>query len=317
MKQPMLMPADHPHAPDEPVLPADGLVKQFAGRRVVDGVGLRCRAGQVLGLLGANGAGKTTTLRLCYGFLQPDAGTICVAGIDRRTDPEAAARRVGVCTQDDTFDSDFTVRGNLEQMSRYFRPRPPALQARIAALLERFGLDRYADAKPDVLSGGYRRRLMLARALIHDPRLLFLDEPTTGLDPQARLEVWELIDTLRRDGLALVLTTHYMDEAERLSDELVVLREGRTVAAGPPRAVLGDWVGEHVLVLEARDPAAPAVCAWARQEGLPEPSRVLSALHLALDGPGLARFSARFGDLRFEVRPPTLDDLFLKLAEPS
>jgi len=157
--------AHDPNAPDEPVLRADGLVKQFAGRRVVDGVDLCCRAGQVLGLLGANGAGKTTTLRLCYGFLQPDAGTIRVAGIDRRADPEAVARRVGVCTQDDTFDSDFTVRGNLEQMSRYFRPRPPALQARIAALLERFGLDRYADAKPELLSGGYRRRLMLARAL--------------------------------------------------------------------------------------------------------------------------------------------------------
>lgn len=296
---------------------ATGLVKSFAGRRVVDGVDLQCRAGQVLGLLGANGAGKTTTLRLCSGFLQPDAGTIRVAGIDRCADPEAAARRVGVCTQDDTFDSDFTVRGNLEQMSRYFRPRPPALKARIAALLERFGLDRYANAKPDILSGGYRRRLMLARALIHDPQLLFLDEPTTGLDPQARLEVWELIDALRRDGLGIVLTTHYMDEAERLADELLILREGRVMAAGSSSTVLGDLVGEHLLVLDARDPAVAAVREWARQAGLPEPARVLSTLHLALDGPGLTRFSARFGDLRFEVRPPTLDDLFLKLAEKS
>ncbi|MCB1822069.1 MAG: ATP-binding cassette domain-containing protein, partial [Candidatus Competibacteraceae bacterium] len=127
-------------ASDEPVLQATGLVKQFAGRRVVDEVGLRCQAGQVLGLLGANGAGKTTTLRMCYGFLQPDAGTIRIAGIDRRIDPEAAARRVGVCTQDDTFDADFTVRDNLLQMSRYYRPRPAEIKARIAALLERFGL---------------------------------------------------------------------------------------------------------------------------------------------------------------------------------
>ena len=313
----MSMPAPDPHPPDVPILRAAGLVKQFAGRRVVDGVDLQCRAGQVLGLLGANGAGKTTTLRLCAGFLQPDAGTIHVAGIDRRADPEAAARRVGVCTPDDTFDSDFTVRGNLEQLSRYFRPRPPAVKERIAALLERFGLDRYANAKPDILSGGYRRRLMLARALIHEPHLLFLDEPTTGLDPQARLEVWELIDALRRDGLALVLTTHDMDEAERLADELLILREGRGVATGSSRAVLGDLVGEHVLVLDARNPAAETVRTWARQAGLPEPTQVLSTLHLALDGPGLARFSARFGDLRFEVRPPTLDDLFLKLAEKS
>lgn len=301
----------------ERVLQATGLVKQFGGRRVVDGVSLCCKAGQVLGLLGANGAGKTTTLRMCYGFLQPDAGAIRIVGIDRLTNPEAAARQVGVCTQDDTFDTDFTVRGNLEQMSRYFRPRSPTLAARITALLERFGLDRYANDKPDILSGGYRRRLMLARALVHEPRLLFLDEPTTGLDPQARLEVWELIDTLRREGLGIVLTTHYMDEAERLSDELLVLREGRKVAAGKSRTILGALVGEHVLVLDAADPAAAAVRDWAQQAGLPEPSRILSTLHLALDGVGLAQFSARFGDLRFEVRPPTLDDLFLKLAEKS
>ncbi len=305
------------NAEDEPVLWATGLVKQFAGRRVVDGGSLRCQAGQVLGLLGANGAGKTTTLRMCYGFLQPDAGTIRVAGIDRCADPEAAARRVGVCTQDDTFDNDFTVRGNLEQMSRYFRFRPPAVKARVTALLERFGLDRYANARPEILSGGYRRRLMMARALVHEPQLLFLDEPTTGLDPQARWEVWELVNTLRRDGLGIVLTTHYMDEAERLSDELLILREGRVIAAGQSRSVLGALVGEHMLVLVAGDPAAPAVCTWAQQAGLPEPTRVLSTLHLALDGPGLAQFSARFGDLRFEVRPPTLDDLFLKLAEKS
>lgn len=302
---------------EEPVLRATGLVKQFAGRRVVDGVDLHCRAGQVLGLLGANGAGKTTTLRLCYGFLQPDAGEIRIAGINRRVNPEAASRQVGVCTQDDTFDTDFTVRDNLEQVGRYFRPRPLALKAKVSALLERFGLDRYADAKPDILSGGYRRRLMLARALVHGPQLLFLDEPTTGLDPQARLEVWELIDTLRREGLGIVLTTHYMDEAERLSDELLVLREGRTVATGPAPTVLGDLVGEHMLVLDAADPAMPAVREWAHQVSLPEPTRVLSTLHLALDGPKLAQFSARFGDLRFEVRPPTLDDLFLKLAEKS
>ncbi|RKT44258.1 ABC transporter ATP-binding protein [Thiocapsa rosea] len=302
---------------DEPVLLASGLVKSFAGARVVDGVDLRCRAGQVLGLLGANGAGKTTALRMCYGFLQPDAGTVRIAGIDRALDPEAAARLVGVCTQDDTFDSDFTVRGNLERVSRYFRPRLPDVQARVSALLTRFGLERFAQAKPDTLSGGYRRRLMIARALVHAPKVLFLDEPTTGLDPQARFGVWELIDTLRREGLAIVLTTHYMDEAERLSDNLLVLRGGRVVAEGLPRKVLGDLVGEHMLVLDAHDPAVPAVCDWARQAGLPEPARVLSALHLALDGPGLAQFSARFGEIRFEVRSPSLDDLFMKLSEQA
>jgi lipooligosaccharide transport system ATP-binding protein len=282
---------------------------------VVDRVDLSCRSGEVLGLLGANGAGKTTTLRMCYGFLRPEAGRIVIEGVDRAADPDQAARRVGVCTQDDTFDTDFTVRDNLLRMSRYFRPRPADIRARVEGLLERFDLARYAAARPDTLSGGYKRRLMIARALVHDPRLLFLDEPTTGLDPQARMAVWELVDGLRREGLGIVLTTHYMDEAERLSDRLLVLREGQVVAQGAPRAVLGDLVGEHVVVLQAQDPAADQVCAWVQEQGLSAPSRVLAMWHIALDGPGLARFTGRFAGLRFEVRTPTLDDLFLKLAQ--
>jgi len=307
-------PAAGPAAPARLVLEAADLVKRFAGRCVVDQVSLRCQGGEVLGLLGANGAGKTTTLRMCYGFLEPDAGSIRIAGLDRIAQPDGAARLVGVCTQDETFDTDFSVSDNLLRFSRYFRPRPAGLEERVAELLARFDLARYADAKPDTLSGGYRRRLMIARALVHRPRLLFLDEPTTGLDPQARVAVWELVDQLRREGLAIVLTTHYMDEAERLSDRLLVLREGRVVAEGTPRSVLGDVVGEHVVVLSGRDPAAAAVREWVREEGLGDPAEVLGTWHVALDGPRLARFSERFPGLRFEVRTPTLDDLFLRLA---
>jgi lipooligosaccharide transport system ATP-binding protein len=303
-------------APAAYVLDAVGLVKRFGNQRAVDGVSLRCAAGEVLGLLGANGAGKTTTLRMCYGVLEPDAGAIRIAGIDRVARPDPAARLVGVCTQEETFDTDFSVRDNLARFSRYFRPRPEHLAQRVADLLARFDLARHADAKPDTLSGGYRRRLMIARALVHRPRLLFLDEPTTGLDPQARVAVWELVDQLRREGLAIVLTTHYMDEAERLSDRLLVLREGRVVTEGAPRAVLGDVVGEHVVVLAGRDPGAGEVREWLGRHGLAEPAEVLGTWHIALDGPGLARFSERFAGLRFEVRGPTLDDLFLRLARP-
>ena len=155
---------------------------------------------------------------------------------------------------------------------------------------------------------------MLARALVHEPRLLFLDEPTTGLDPQARLDVWELIDALRRDGLGIVLTTHYMDEAERLADALLVLRDGRTVAAGPPRAVLGDWVGEHVLVLDARDPAVPAVCDGRGSKVCRNPVGCSPPCTWPWTGrgwPGSAPGSAICGSRS----APTLDDLFLKLAE--
>jgi lipooligosaccharide transport system ATP-binding protein len=266
-------------------------------------------------MLGANGAGKTTILRMCYGFLHPDAGVIHIDGINRLDDPDAANRLIGVCTQDDTFDTDFNVRDNLLRFVRYFYPRPHDIKQRVEQLLSRFDLTRYADVKPETLSGGYKRRLMLARALVHQPKVLFLDEPTTGLDPQARMSVWELVDSLRQEGLGIVLTTHYMDEAERLSDNLLVLKAGKVVTSGAPRAVLGDLVGEHVVVLDVNNADANAVQKWLLEQGLNKPTQILNTWQIALDGSGLARFTAAFGQLRFEVRPPNLDDLFLQLTD--
>jgi lipooligosaccharide transport system ATP-binding protein len=297
-----------------PMLEARGLVKHLGGRRVVDGIDLVCHPGQIHGLLGPNGAGKTTTLRMLYGFLTPDAGEILFDGADTRGNLSRAKRFIGVCTQDDTFDGDFTVEQNLLVAAEYFRPRPGALRERVAELLERFELRSYARQKPETLSGGYRRRLMLARAIVHRPRLLFLDEPTTGLDPQARVAVWQLVDGLRTDGLAVVLTTHYMDEAERLSDVLTVLARGRVVAHGTPKAVLGDSVGEHVVVVAAPAGLAAGMLAWLADRGLREPATILSDWHVALSAEALAEFARAFPHLRYEVRGPTLDDLFLKLA---
>jgi lipooligosaccharide transport system ATP-binding protein len=298
------------------LLSATGLGKSLGGKRVVDGIDLICRAGEVLGLLGPNGAGKTTTLRMCYGFLRPDAGQIRIAGHDLEHDGDRARRALGVCTQDDTYDSEFTVRGNLQQTGRYYRPRQPDLEKRIETLLERFGLTPFANQKPETLSGGFKRRLMIARAVVHQPRVVFLDEPTTGLDPQARVAVWELIHSLRAEGLAVVLTTHYMDEAERLSDRLQVLQAGRVRAAGSPSAVLGDVVGEHVVVLGPQTVQVQEVIQWFRQRGV-KPAQVLDQWHVPLDARGLAAFVAAFTELQYEVRPPTLDDLFLALSEEA
>lgn len=308
----------HPSDDDGGILlRANSLVKHLGGKRVVDGIDLNVSGGEVLGLLGPNGAGKTTTLRMCYGYLRPDEGSVTIAGHDLQKEPDAARRALGVCTQDDTFDTEFSVRQNLVQTGRYFRPRQHDLAERIEVLLDQFGLREYADASPETLSGGYKRRLMIARAVVHEPKVVFLDEPTTGLDPQARVAVWELVSRLRDQGLAVVLTTHYMDEAARLSDRLQVLQHGRVRARGKAEQVLGDVVGEHVVILHQTEPGTADALAWIKTQfgQAVRPAQVLLDWHVPFDAAQLSQFVAAFAELRYEVRPPTLDDLFLALSE--
>lgn len=299
---------------EAPLLQAIGLVKRYDGRAVVDGLHLQLHRGEVLGLLGPNGAGKTTTLRMLYGFIKPDSGQILYQGRDFAVEREALRGLVGVCTQEDTLDGDFSVRDNLRVYASYFRPKQPNLPQRIEELLIQFGLSEFAGRFPPELSGGYKRRLMIARSLIHRPAVLFLDEPTTGLDPAARLDLWRLVVRLRSEGLGIVLTTHYMDEAERLSDRIAILAKGRTAAEGSPREVLGAVLGEHIVEVAIEQPQAAEVNAWSRQRLGKAPAEALDAWHIALTGAQLVEFTAHFADLRFAVRDPTLDDLFLALS---
>jgi lipooligosaccharide transport system ATP-binding protein len=297
-----------------PILEARGLTKSYGNRVVVDHLDLSCKPGTVLGLLGPNGAGKTTTLRMLYGFVPPDEGSIYYAG-ERFSDNRARAKRsIGVCTQEDSLDYDFTVAQNLLIYASYFRPRVENLEGRVAELLDRFELAQYADASPHVLSGGFVRRLLIARSIVHHPTVLFLDEPTTGLDPSARLDVWELIDRMRADGLAIVLTTHYMDEAERLSDELLVIHEGRGVAHGEPHHVIDTVLGDHVIIVPRGEPAREEIAAWLQARGAEQVATVLGELRVPVSKEDLAELTARFTEATWQVRPPNLDDLFIALA---
>ena len=296
------------------ILEARDLTKSYGDRVVVDHLDLCCRRGTVLGLLGPNGAGKTTTLRMLYGFVPPDEGTIFYEGTRFSENRARAKRIIGVSTQHDSLDYDFTVAQNLLIYASYFRPRVEDLKGRVAELLDRFELAPYADASPHVLSGGYVRRLLIARSIVHRPRVLFLDEPTTGLDPSARLDVWELIDGMRAEGLAIVLTTHYMDEAERLSDELLVMHEGRNVVHGEPYRVIDSVLGDHVIIVPRAEPAREAIAAWLRDRGAEEVATVLGELRVPVSKEVLAALTARFGEATWQVRPPNLDDLFIALA---
>ncbi|MBC7172357.1 MAG: ABC transporter ATP-binding protein, partial [Polyangiaceae bacterium] len=250
-----------------------------------------------------------------YGFIEPDGGSILYEGRDFRAHRTEIKRTIGVCTQDDTLDYDFSVKQNLEVYAGYFRPKVGHLRERVEALLVRFGLEAYRNHTPQALSGGYKRRLLIARSVVHSPRVLFLDEPTTGLDPRARLDVWRLVDSMRAEGMGIILTTHYMDEAERLSDELLVLSRGEAIARGSPAEVLGRVLGEHVVVIPPREPGREAIARWIAQNVAAHAAEVLGELRVPMNGAELARFGQVFGGARFSVRTPNLDDLFLELSE--
>src|SRR4051812_15498022 len=230
-----------------PILRVDGLRKRYGGLEVVRGLSFAIRRGECFALLGPNGAGKTTTLRCCLGLIDPDGGTIEMVGLAVPRAAREARIRVGVVPQLDNLDPDFTVRENLVVYGRYFGIAASELEQRIPKLLEFAGLQSKEHANIRTLSGGMKRRLMLARALVNDPELLILDEPTTGLDPQARHLIWDGLRKLLNQGKTILLTTHFMDEAERLATRLAVIDHGRLIASDQPRALIAQHVEPEVV----------------------------------------------------------------------
>ncbi|PKO83419.1 MAG: nodulation factor ABC transporter ATP-binding protein NodI [Betaproteobacteria bacterium HGW-Betaproteobacteria-11] len=289
------------------------LRKSYGQREVVAGLSFALRRGECYGLLGPNGAGKTTTLRCCLGLTAPDEGVIELLGLPVPQRAREARMQVGVVPQFDNLDPDFTVAENLLVYGRYFGLRDAELAPRIPALLEFAGLAGKEKANLRILSGGMKRRLTLARALVNDPQLLILDEPTTGLDPQARHLIWERLKALLTQGKTILLTTHFMDEAERLCQRLAIIDDGHRVAEGEPRELIREHIESQVIEVYGED--APG---WAEREAHVFSRRVEVSGETAFcyveDAAPLLAHLAAWPALRTLHRPANLEDVFLKLT---
>jgi lipooligosaccharide transport system ATP-binding protein len=286
--------------------------KRYGDKTVVDGLSFHVRAGECFGLLGPNGAGKTTTLRMLLGIAAPNAGTIRLCGEPIPSRSRFARARVGVVPQFDNLDPDFTVRENLLVFGRYFGLSAAETRAMVPSLLEFARLESKADARVGELSGGMKRRLTLARALVNDPDVLIMDEPTTGLDPQARHLIWERLRSLLARGKTILLTTHFMEEAERLCHRLCVIEEGRKIAEGAPSELIASEIGCDVIEIYGPDPLA------LRDELAPLAERTEISgetlfCYVVNAEPVHVRLKQR-SDLRYLHRPANLEDVFLRLT---
>jgi lipooligosaccharide transport system ATP-binding protein len=301
---------------DEPQIHARGLVKRFGDFTAVDGIDVDVRAGESFGFLGPNGAGKSSTMRMIGCVSPPTGGVLRILGMDPLADGPAIRARLGVCPQLDNLDEELTVRENLTTYARFFGIARRVARERADELLDFVQLSERAGSKVVPLSGGMKRRLTIARALINQPDVVLLDEPTTGLDPQARHLVWERLFRLKQQGVTLVLTTHYMDEAEQLCDRLVVMDGGRIVAEGSPRDLIARYSTREVVELrfaaESQEPFAGKLAGVGeRLEVLPD--RIL--LYVPDGDDAVAEVGRRaLSPASVLVRRSSLEDVFLHLT---
>ncbi|MGE5180004.1 MAG: ABC transporter ATP-binding protein [Bacteroidota bacterium] len=289
---------------------ARDLVKRFSDVEAVRGISFDVAPGEVVGFLGPNGAGKTTTVRMISCFLPPTAGTARVFGVDVRERPREVKRMLGVCPQEDNLDPDFDVLKNLLVYGRYFGISGAEVRRRALPLLEMMSLSEKAESPVAALSGGMKRRLILARALLNEPRVLVLDEPTTGLDPQARHAIWTRVRALRSTGVTVLLTTHYMEEAAQLCDRVIIIDEGRILLEGTPELLVRQEIGHAVIEVWNHEPAVAA----ALRELRGRLEEVGDRLYFYADDEDAAErmLESRFPGQDRLLRRATLEDVFLK-----
>jgi lipooligosaccharide transport system ATP-binding protein len=295
------------------ILSVQGLFKRYGDATVVRDMSFSIAPGECLGVIGPNGAGKTTTIRMCLGLTVPDEGLVSAFDLQMPRDALAIKAQLGVVSQFDTLDPDFSCAENLLVYGRYFGMKDAQIRERIPALLEFASLTAKANAKPGELSGGMKRRLSLARALVNNPRLLLLDEPTTGLDPQARHLMWERLQLLLTEGKSILLTTHFMDEAERLCNRLLVVDHGRKIAEGAPRDLIAQYLEPDVVevfgggALSLVDSPLKALAARVEVSGE-------TVFFYTQDAKPLMQALTVYPQFRTLHRPANLEDLFLKLT---
>jgi lipooligosaccharide transport system ATP-binding protein len=294
------------------LLQVQAINKSFGSHQAVKDLSFKIQPGECLGMIGPNGAGKTTTLKICLGLARPDSGRVLGLGLPLPQEARRFRARIGVVGQFDTLDPDFSCEENLLTYGRYFGLPHAVIASRIPDLLEFAALRHKAAARISELSGGMKRRLSLARALINDPELLLLDEPTTGLDPQARHLIWERLGMLIKQGKSILLTTHFMEEAERLCDRLLLIDQGQAILTGTPSALIAQEVEPHVVEVISSAPLPSEVLTALSQHAQRTEQSGDALFFYTQDAHPLLAALERHPHLRVLHRPANLEDLFLK-----